>query len=232
VSNSSPIHPLLFPAKAVAAYHASTYTETGLAIQTLEGFMATASTVQPLINGILPQNKATRLAIQVGLAVAGTLFLTLTAKTKVVLGPVDMNLGTLGIFLIASAFGLRLGLATVMLYMAQGAAGLPVFQSSPEKGVGLLYMMGTTGGYLAGYVLMTAIVGWASDRGWGRSIVKFGAALLLAELVLMALGFSWLAMLIGVEGAWTFGVVPFVAADLIKLAIVALGVPALLRLRS
>ena len=72
-----------------------------------------------------------------------------------------------------------------------------MFQGTPEKGIGLAYMMGSTGGYLAGFLVMAAIVGWAVDRGWGRNIVKIFAAMLVAEIVMMAMGFSWLAYLIG-----------------------------------
>ena len=111
----------------------------------------------------LPENRAMRLATQIFLAIAGTLILTLSAKTKVVLGPVDMSLQTLAVFLIAVAFGSRLAVATLLLYMAQGALGLPVFQGTPEKGIGLAYMLGSTGGYLAGFVVAAAIVGWATS---------------------------------------------------------------------
>ena len=107
-----------------------------------------------------------------------------------VLGPVDLSLQTLVVLLIGATFGLRLGVATLLLYLAEGAAGLPVFQSTPEKGIGLAYMLGSTGGYLAGFLVMAAIVGWAVDRGWGRNIVKLFAAMLVAEVVMMAMGFS------------------------------------------
>ena len=100
------------------------------------------------------------------------LLLALSAKAKVVLGPVDMSLQTLAVLLIGATFGFRLGVATLLLYLAEGAAGLPVFQGTPEKGIGLAYMIGSTGGYLAGFLVMAAIVGWAVDRGWGRNIVK------------------------------------------------------------
>ncbi|CAM5508380.1 biotin transport system substrate-specific component [Aquamicrobium terrae] len=188
--------------------------------------MANAITMRPLVSFALPQKGAARLAAQFGLALGGTLLLTLSAKTKVVFGPVDMSLQTLAVMLIAASFGLRLGLATLMLYMAQGAMGLPVFQSTPEKGIGLAYMLGTTGGYLAGFVAMAAIVGWAADRGWDRSLVKFTGALLAAEAVMMAMGFAWLAALIGADKAWQFGVVPFIVPDLIKVALAAALVPA------
>jgi biotin transport system substrate-specific component len=180
----------------------------------------------PLASLALPQKGAARLATQFALAIAGTLLLTLSAKTKVVLGPVDMNLQTLAVLLISSALGWRLGLATVLLYLAQGAAGFPVFQSTPEKGIGMVYMLGTTGGYLAGFVVMAAIVGWAADRGWDRSAFKLFGAMLVAEVVMMAMGFAWLATLIGAEKSWQFGVMPFIVSDLIKVGLASAIVPA------
>lgn len=190
--------------------------------------MAVASSSSTaLVSMALPEKGALRLATQVLLAVGGSLLLVLSAKTKVVLGPVDMSLQTLVVLGIGAAYGLRLGLATLLLYMAQGAAGLPVFQSTPEKGIGIAYMLGTTGGYLAGFVAMAAIVGWAVDRGWGRSLLKMLAVMLVAEVVMMAMGYSWLAMLIGADKAWQFGVVPFIVPDLIKVALAAAAVPAI-----
>ncbi|MDR7222550.1 biotin transporter BioY [Aminobacter aminovorans] len=189
--------------------------------------MAAASSSTALISAALPEKGATRLATQFLLAVVGSLLLIASAKTKVVLGPVDMSLQTLAVLGIGAAYGLRLGLATLLLYMAQGAMGYPVFQSTPEKGIGIAYMLGSTGGYLLGFVAMAAIVGWAVDRGWGRSIVKMLGAMLVAEVVMMALGFSWLSLLIGVEKSWQFGVVPFIVPDLIKVALAAAAVPAI-----
>ncbi len=188
--------------------------------------MAIATTMRPLVSLALPDKGAARLATQIFLAVVGTLVLTVSAKTKVVLGPVDISLQTLAVLLIASAFGLRLGVATLLLYMAEGAMGLPVFQGTPEKGLGIAYMLGSTGGYLAGFVVMAAIVGWAADRGWDRNPIKLFGAMLTAEVVMMAMGFAWLGLLIGPEKSWQFGVAPFVIGDLIKVALAASLVPA------
>ncbi|MER8867800.1 biotin transporter BioY [Mesorhizobium sp. M0751] len=188
--------------------------------------MATATTMRPLISLALPEKGTARLAGQLLLAIAGTLLLILSAKTKVMLGPVDISMQTLAVFLIAAAFGMRLGVATLLLYMAEGALGLPVFQSTPEKGIGIAYMLGSTGGYLAGFVVMAAIVGWAADRGWDRHPIKLFNAMLVAEIVMMAMGFAWLALLIGPEKSWQFGVVPFIVGDLIKVALAASLVPA------
>ncbi|RWC32715.1 biotin transporter BioY [Mesorhizobium sp.] len=188
--------------------------------------MAIATTMRPLVSLALPQNGAARLVTQLFLAIAGTLVLTLSAKTKVMLGPVDISMQTLAVMLIAAAFGMRLGVATLLLYMAEGAMGFPVFQSTPEKGLGIAYMLGSTGGYLAGFVVMAAIVGWAADRGWDRHPIKLFNAMLVAEVVMMAMGFAWLAALIGPEKSWQFGVVPFIVGDLIKVALAASLVPA------
>ncbi|MCX7304231.1 MAG: biotin transporter BioY [Hyphomicrobiales bacterium] len=188
--------------------------------------MALAITARPLVDLALPEKGAMRIVGQILLAVVGTLLLTLSAKTKVVLGPVDLSLQTLAVLLIAAAFGFRLGVATLLLYMAQGAMGFPVFQSTPEKGIGIAYMLGGTGGYLAGFVVMAAIVGWASDRGMDRNPVRLFGAMLVAEAVMLAMGFAWLATLIGADKAWTFGVAPFIVPDLIKVGLASAIVPA------
>ncbi|RWK60439.1 biotin transporter BioY [Mesorhizobium sp.] len=186
--------------------------------------MAIATT--PLVSLALPEKGVARLATQLFLAIVGTLVLTLSAKTRVLLGPVDISMQTLAVFLIAAAFGMRLGIATLLLYMAEGAMGLPVFQGTPEKGIGIAYMLGSTGGYLAGFVVMAAIVGWAADRGWDRHPIKLFNAMLVAEIVMMAMGFAWLALLIGPEKSWQFGVLPFIVGDLIKVGLAASLVPA------
>ena len=188
--------------------------------------MAIAVPARPLVDLALPQNGAARLGAQIVLAVLGTLLLTLSAKSKVVLGPVDMSLQTLAVLLIAASFGFRLGVATLLLYLAEGAMGFPVFQSSPEKGVGIAYMLGTTGGYLAGFVVMAAIVGWAADRGFDRNPIRLFGVMLAANAIMLTMGFAWLATLIGAEKAWAFGVVPFIVGDLIKVALAAALVPA------
>jgi biotin transport system substrate-specific component len=188
--------------------------------------MAIATTMRPLVSLALPEKGASRLATQLLLAIVGTLVLTLSAKTRVLLGPVDISMQTLAVFLVAAAFGMRLGVATLLLYMAEGAMGFPVFQGTPEKGIGIAYMLGSTGGYLAGFVVMAAIVGWAADRGWDRHPIKLFNAILVAEIVMMAMGFAWLALLIGPEKSWQFGVVPFIIGDLIKVALAASLVPA------
>jgi len=178
------------------------------------------------VNQLIGDRPVPRLVWQVLFAVVGTAILAISAKTKVMLGPVDLSLQTLAVFLIGAAFGARLAAATVVLYLVEGMLGLPVFQGTPEKGIGLAYMMGPTAGYLAGFLVAAVVVGWAADRGLDRRIPTFAAAVLLAEVAILGLGFAWLSTLIGMEKAWQFGVAPFIVADLIKVALAALLAPA------
>lgn len=117
----------------------------------------------------------TSLAAKILLVVAGSIALWISAKIKVPFYPVPMTLQTLALFGIAAAYGLRLGVATVALYLVEGAAGLPVFAGTPEKGIGLAYMVGPTGGYLASYLIAAAIVGYAVQRGLGATRSSFSA---------------------------------------------------------
>lgn len=164
------------------------------------------------------------------LALLGTLVLTLSAKITVPMWPIQTSLQTLAVFLIAAMFGFRLGMATILLYLAEGLAGFPVFQGTPEKGIGLAYMAGPTAGYLIGFVGATAIIGKAADLGWAKNLFKIGGAMLLGEIAILVLGASWLAVLFGPEKAITFGIGPFIITDLIKLAIAACLATALVAL--
>lgn len=180
-----------------------------------------------LAETVLPDRRLARLLGEAGLVVAGSLVIALSAKAKVPLGVVDMSLQTLAILVIAGLYGFRLGTATILAYLAEGMAGLPVFQGTPEKGIGLAYMVGPTGGYLLGFVAMTMIAGWAADRGWGRRPFRLALAMFLGEVVMLLLGAAWLAWLFGVDKAIAWGVGPFVLTDMVKVALAAALVAAL-----
>ena len=166
------------------------------------------------------------LPVKLALAVGGSLLLWLSAKVQVPFWPVPMTLQVMALTLIAASFGLRWGVATVALYLAEGALGLPVFAGTPEKGIGLAYMMGPTGGYLAGFLLLAAVVGGLADKGWSRHPVKLGLAGLAGLMVLYLPGLGWLSQFIGLEKAVQFGFAPFILGDVLKVAVVALTIPA------
>ena len=164
--------------------------------------------------------------------VAGIALIAIAAKIKVPLwpNPTPVNIQTLAIFTMASAYGSRLGVATIMGYMLAGAAGLPVFTNTPETGAGLAYLAGPTGGYLAGFVVMTYITGLAADRGFGKNPFKMGGAMMVGEIIMLAMGALWMGYLFGSDKIIAWGVGPFIVTDLIKLAIAACIVPAVLGL--
>jgi len=160
------------------------------------------------------------------LVALGTALLALSAKINLPLPYVPMTLQTLVVLMIGAAYGWRLGSATVIAYLAEGAIGLPVF-AGPVGG--LAPLLGPTAGYLAGFVAAAFITGWLSERGWDRSVPRLFVAMGFGHIVVLAAGFAWLAfgMKFGVEKAWLVGIVPFVAASVIKNALGAAIVPAI-----
>ena len=163
-----------------------------------------------------PAERALRMAV---LAVAGSLLMWASAKVQVPFYPVPMTMQTAVAFLIGIAYGPRLGAATIALYLTQGAIGWPVFAGTPEKGIGLPYMVGPTGGYLLGFVAAAGIVGWVAQRS--RHWLATVGGLLAGTAAIYVLGAAWLAGFIGVEKAVTLGVLPFLLGDAVKIALVA-----------
>ena len=155
--------------------------------------------------------------------------LTLSAKINLPLPLVPMTLQTLVVLMIGAAYGWRLGGATVVAYLVEGAIGWPVF-AGPAGG--LAPLVGPTAGYLFGFVAAAILTGWLSERGWDRSVPLLFVAMGLGHILILAAGFAWLAfgMKLGVEKAWLVGIAPFVAASLVKNALGATLVPAIRRL--
>jgi biotin transport system substrate-specific component len=140
-------------------------------------------------------------------------------------------MGTFAVLTIGAAYGPRLGLATILGWMIVGMLGFDVFQSSTAELSGISYMMGSTGGYLVGYVLATLALGYAARAGWDRSVVLMALAMLLGNVLIYVPGLAWLAVLYGLDQpilAW--GLTPFLLGDALKLGLAALLVPGLWKL--
>lgn len=156
----------------------------------------------------------------VAVIVLGVALITLCAKIRVSSWPVPMTLHTLAVMTIALATGPRLAAATFLAYLALGAAGLPVFSGSPERGIGLAYMVGPTGGYLVGYLLAS----WVSGAlALGRGTVGRTLAMLAGLAVTYALGLAWLGLYVPAGQIVPLGFTPFILGDLINVAMVAIG---------
>jgi len=181
---------------------------------------------QTLIGAVWPEGSLARPLRLAILALAGTALLTLSAKIQIPFYPVPMTMQTFAVLAIGLAFGWRLGGATLLLYLAEGAAGLPVFAGTPEKGVGIAYLMGPTGGYLLGFALAAALSGWLAERGWDRSAATTALAMLAGNVAIYVPGLLWLGGLIGWDKpVLELGLIPFLAGDLFKLVLAAAVMP-------
>ena len=161
--------------------------------------------------------------------VIGVCLLTLSAKLQVPFYPVPMTMQTLVVLMIGMACGRVLGTATVAAYLLAGAAGLPVFAGTPERGLGLAYMMGPTGGFLVGFLIAAWLSGLLAERGWSSSFLLSGAAMIIGHVVILAAGVAWLATLVGVEKAIVLGLMPFLVTTLVKCALGAVSIPLIWR---
>ncbi len=184
--------------------------------------MTTARLDHPTLLGTLwPSTGETRWLRAALVVLLGSALLTATAHIKVPFWPVPMTMQTFAVLVIGMTCGARLGVATVLAYLLQGALGLPVFAG----GAGLAYMTGPTGGYLLGFVLGAALTGWLAERGFDRSPARTVLAMLLGDAVILTLGVAWLATLIGLEKAIAAGLLPFLAAEAFKIALAAIILP-------
>ncbi|WP_428700246.1 biotin transporter BioY [Stappia sp.] len=176
---------------------------------------------------------ARRLARGLALAFAGSLLLTASAKVSVPFYPVPMTLQTLALLVLGFTLGPRLGALSVILYLAQGAAGLPVFADTPAKGIGLAYMTGPTGGYLLGFIASAWLAGIFAARGWTRSLWRALPASLLAQAVVFVPGLLWLGAVIGFDKpVLALGLYPFIIGGIVKSALAAAIAVALVRARA
>ncbi len=171
-----------------------------------------------------PGRRSARAAV---LAILGSALIALSAQIRVPLEPVPVTMQTFAVLVVAMAYGLRLGTATVALYLAEGALGLPVFAGGAG---GVAVLLGPTGGYLAGFVAAAAIVGALAERGWDRSLASTAFAMLLGNLAIYGPGLAVLGALIGYDKAVAVGLAPFVLGDALKLALAACVMPAAWRL--
>ena len=202
---------------------------------------ATMTTTKPVLGALLPQEGAARLLASFGAIVLSTLFIAIAAQIKIPLQPVIINLSTLAVAIVAAAFGWRIGVATVALYIFEGLAGLPVF----ANGGGWAYVLSPSFGFIVGFLPMAYIIGRAADAGASRSPLRLFGWMLGAHAVVYAFGFAWLLVVANlllqaggqlpawlaagdlVTVAWNGAVQPFLVWDVLKMAFAALTVAGL-----
>ena len=160
----------------------------------------------------------------------GSLALALSAKLKIPFYPVPMTMQTFVVLFLGIAFGYKVGLATVSVYLIEGLLGLPVFSNSPEKGIGMVYFTGPTMGYLIGFLSAVFLTGYLDFK---KNIFLIFIKLLLAVSTIYLLGIFWLGILIGWEKPiLQLGVTPFLFAELFKISILTLLTKKIIKLKK
>ncbi len=191
--------------------------------------MARTVANEVLAEAVLPREGGALMLKRVALVALGIAALAIAAKIRVPFWPVPITMQTFAVLTIGAAFGLRLGVVTVVAYLAIGALGFDVFTASSAESYGLAYMMGPTGGYLLGFALAAGLLGWLARRGWDRSIAWMAAAMLIGSVVIYVPGLAWLGHLFAAEHGWGWvlanGLWPFLLGDALKLALAALIMP-------
>jgi biotin transport system substrate-specific component len=170
----------------------------------------------------VPHAGALEMARQVALVVGASLFVALCARITISLmplTPVPLTVQNFGVLLVGLLLGSRRGFAALALYLAEGAAGLPVF--SPAGPGGIAHLLGATGGFLLAYPLVAWVTGFIAERG-RQSVVRAAFAGLVGELVLFGGGLTWLAILThSMAQAFRWGLQWFVFAEVIKVMLAA-----------
>ena len=195
--------------------------------------MQTSIATTSLAEAAWPAREGNKLLRSAVLVVVGVAFMTLCAKIQVPMWPVPMTMQTFGALVIGAAYGWPLGALTVLGYLASGFVGLPVFAGAAVPGPA--YFLGTTAGYLDGFVVAAAIVGWLCEkRYWDRSPATAALAMLIGSAVIYAFGVAWLYTVLVVIRAvpgWDImrvlneGMIQFLVGDLVKLLLAAALLP-------
>ena len=178
-------------------------------------------TAPTLIDAIWPRQSGGLLRLAL-FAVLGSILMALSAHTQVPMWPVPMTMQTFAVLVIGMAYGYRLAGTTILLYLAEGAVGLPVFAS----GGGIAYFAGPPTGYLIGFLVAAIFVGWLGEKGWDRSVPLTFVAMLGGTAIIFVLGVAWLSAFLGdFHAALANGLTPFSVGAFVKIALAAAVLP-------
>ena len=160
----------------------------------------------------------------------GTIFLTISAKIKIPFYPVPMTMQTFVVLFMSIAFGWKIGVATVSLYLFEGIIGLPVFSGTPEKGLGLIYFTGPTMGYLVGFLFASFFAGYMNLN---TNYLFIFFKLIFSVSLIYIFGMLWLGNLIGWDKPiFNIGASPFLLAELFKIILLTLLTKVIVNLRK
>lgn len=168
-----------------------------------------------------PCEKTRARLYDITLILGGSLFIALSAQIAVG-WPVPFTMQTFAVLMIGALFGARRGSLTVLVYLIEGAAGLPVF--SLGRG-GPAIFFGPTGGFLFGFIAAAFVTGLLAQKRWDRRVITTIFAMFAGNVLIHIFGLLWLSSLVGLRNALTTGIYPFIAGDIIKIALAAALLP-------
>tara|TARA_Y100001970_G_scaffold224279_1_gene276373 strand:+ start:987 stop:1532 length:546 start_codon:yes stop_codon:yes gene_type:complete len=163
------------------------------------------------------------------LAIFLSMLLAISAKINIPFYPVPMTMQTFVVLLIGVLFGWKLGLFTVGLYLLEGILGLPVFAGTPEKGLGIIYFVGPTMGYLVGFLVTVFLAGFFN---FNKNYILNFLKLVIAVSFIYIFGMMWLLKFTGWEKLFLVGAQPFLLAELFKVLILTIVLPKILKFRN
>ena len=176
-----------------------------------------------LIKNLLSDFRINAYFQNISLMLIGTLILAFSSKVQVPFWPVPMTMQTFAVFIIGMTYGSKLAFFTLLLYLFEGAIGLPVF----AKGGGLLYLTGPTAGYLYGMTIAAAVISYFANMGYSTSYLKSFISIIIGSIIIFTLGVLYLGSIIGYSKAFQAGLLPFVPSELFKIALAVLLIPTL-----
>ena len=176
-----------------------------------------------LVNALLPTSGINTYYKNIALILFGTLLLAVSSKIQVPFWPVPMTMQTFVVFIIGMSYGWRLAFSTLIVYLIEGALGLPVF----AKGGGLLYLIGPTAGYLYGMTVAAGVMGFFAERGYAKTYFKSLIPLMIGTIIIFALGVGYLGSVIGYDKALAAGLYPFIPSEFFKIALAIALIPSI-----
>ncbi len=181
-------------------------------------------TLAPARSVLVDSIGARSIAANITMVVAGAALTAGAAQIVIPMWPVPITGQTFAVLLVGTTLGALRGALSMVLYIALGAIGLPIFT---EGSAGWHVIAGPTGGYLVGFVLAAILTGWLAQRSWDRKVVGAGVTFLAGTVVIYAVGLPWLSVALGQLGypndlgaTLQSGLMPFVPGDILK-AVVA-----------
>ncbi|MBF0498817.1 MAG: biotin transporter BioY [Candidatus Riflebacteria bacterium] len=182
--------------------------------------MNTKSLSFPVFADVFPASRG--LVRDIALIILGSIIVALSARLEIPFVPVSVTGQTFGVLLVGILLGKERGAASLIMYIAEGCLGLPVFAGGAA---GFAHLMGPTGGYLIGMVAAAWITGAFAEMGWDRRCTTTAAAMLFGNIAIYVFGLPWLAKFTGWKCVMSAGLIPFIPGDLVKLIIAALIIP-------